>query len=1038
MDTTPTVPPPKPVPPPAAPVVTPAPTGHRALALLDGVRAARATVLRQQGLLLAITLLALGTLAGGFLGVAHPLAARVVLALTALAALALGALFALVLVRRRVGDQSRTARSLAERIPELNQDLLSAVELSRALGERHDFSPELARAFLADVDRRALALTPSALVDATPARNALALALLSVSALALGFAFRPERLQLGLSHALWPSAAPVALSREPITGDFELQYRYPVHTGLEPRTVTGTAGEVQGPAGTEVRVRTHADRDVSSAALLVNAARVPLTVKGRELEGTFVLGKSGQYHVAFLDGDTVVAEGPDLPLQVDADAPPQVRLTAPLDKLEVAPDATQVTLKYEATDDWGLTALELVYRVQGRPEKRVTLRPDDGRTTRGSYAWEVGALGLTPGLPVSYYLEARDNDGAGAKAGVSATQTLTLYSAAEHRRAALDKALALWERFVTHLADRLEGPDRLKAAPLPTPVPVKAIDERAQALVTDFDAFADAQEQERERPIDLLLATRTIAAELQQDTVAVTGSRRLLDRFKDGQGGLSKDLGQRLVRAVGEDIRHSEKNVLYLELLLDRQKVQALKELAEQLRADRRELSRLVEDYAKSKDDAAKQALIDQMEALRNRMMDLQRRMAELAKGIRDEHMNREALEEMMDEQNLGSTLDQLEKLVKEGKTDEALKKMQELAMEMDQFLEKVDRAEEESDEQADPELSRMFDQFQKDLEATAQKQEALSAETKALKEKALQQARERIAEQGAQLKRELSQKVEELKKDYGLLDDTRLGFRSREVRQKALSDASEVKQALDASDFDLAAESAENLAEKAQGLSEMAEEQKRLDEQFRNPEASRRESRQLAEKLGRDARTAQDIAKKLRDLFPQGQQMSQADQQELAKQQKAQRELQKQAGQLQQQMQQMGERAPVFDQEAEAQMQQAGQRMGNAADRLGAKDPSRSFGEQQGALQAMRGLQQQMQQQQKSGGKSKGRGLPMPMSLGSKGHGNASREKVEIPEEDPDKAPREFRKDVMDAMKQGAPDRYRDQNKRYYEELVK
>jgi hypothetical protein len=54
-------------------------------------------------------------------------------------------------------------------------------------------------------------------------------------------------------------------------------------------------------------------------------------------------------------------------------------------------------------------------------------------------------------------------------------------------------------------------------------------------------------------------------------------------------------------------------------------------------------------------------------------------------------------------------------------------------------------------------------------------------------------------------------------------------------------------------------------------------------------------------------------------------------------------------------------------------------------------------------------------------------------------GHGRGNQqEKVEIPDEDPNAAPREFRKDVMDAMKQGAPDRYKDQNKKYYEELVK
>ena len=35
-------------------------------------------------------------------------------------------------------------------------------------------------------------------------------------------------------------------------------------------------------------------------------------------------------------------------------------------------------------------------------------------------------------------------------------------------------------------------------------------------------------------------------------------------------------------------------------------------------------------------------------------------------------------------------------------------------------------------------------------------------------------------------------------------------------------------------------------------------------------------------------------------------------------------------------------------------------------------------------------------------------------------------------------KVPEEFRKDLLDAMKQGAPERYRGEVQRYYEELVK
>jgi hypothetical protein len=44
----------------------------------------------------------------------------------------------------------------------------------------------------------------------------------------------------------------------------------------------------------------------------------------------------------------------------------------------------------------------------------------------------------------------------------------------------------------------------------------------------------------------------------------------------------------------------------------------------------------------------------------------------------------------------------------------------------------------------------------------------------------------------------------------------------------------------------------------------------------------------------------------------------------------------------------------------------------------------------------------------------------------------------VEIPDADPGGSFKDFRKDLLDAMKQGTPERYREPVKKYYEELVK
>jgi hypothetical protein len=47
-------------------------------------------------------------------------------------------------------------------------------------------------------------------------------------------------------------------------------------------------------------------------------------------------------------------------------------------------------------------------------------------------------------------------------------------------------------------------------------------------------------------------------------------------------------------------------------------------------------------------------------------------------------------------------------------------------------------------------------------------------------------------------------------------------------------------------------------------------------------------------------------------------------------------------------------------------------------------------------------------------------------------------RERIRIPGADAFRPPKEFRKDILDAMKEKPPGTYRNQVRRYYEELVR
>ncbi|RKH38379.1 DUF4175 family protein [Corallococcus sicarius] len=1010
--------------------------------LLASVRTRQRRQLWAQGALLGTVAALVLLVATGLLGRAAPGLAQALQWLAVPVGAAVACFFGIVLARRQVGDDLRTARLVGQRRPELSLDVLAAVELSHERREDAGWSPQLADAFLQQMDDRARTVDPRLVVDGQPLRRVALACGGAVLALALLMFFAGGQWAAGWKHLREQAARPeTAAQAEPITGDIELTYRYPAYTGLAPRTVPGTNGEVSAPSGTEVVLKTRSDRPIERAELVVNDQVLPLTVTGgRDLAGSFIAKQGGHYHFVFYGSRSkALVVGPDIPLTVEADKAPQVTLLTPSSEIEVDPAQT-VTLKFEATDDYGLSGLSLVFRTPGaKQETRVNLPREDSRRSRGTYTWDLGPLKPAPGDRITYYVEAKDNDAVeGPKKGVSRTQTLRVYSAAEHRRAALEKAEALWGRLVDHLAERLEGPDRAKQKDAQAVEAARTVDTSGQQLSDDFREQGQELSREKDVPKEIVSALLNIGGELKRSVSTTSDFRRLYLRTQRARGE-DWGTGTRLTAVVDDEIEGLERDILYLESLLDRQKLEALQELTKQLANDRRDLSRLIEQYKANPDESAREQVMQQIQQLKARIQELMQRMAELRKGIRDEHLNAEALSEMMQQEDMQGAMDEVERLMQEGKADEALAKLQELGMQMDEMLESMDKSQEDFGAEQYPELAEKFGKFMDDLKGTMDEQQKVAEQTRALRDQARNQNRDRLKEKGQALKDELQRKVKQVQENYQKLDPARLNSRAARPLEEAQSELRNVEEALKVDDFDLAAESAARAEDAARQLSSMGEQQRQLDEMFGNPPEVRQQSAQLAERLKKDARDVSDVSQQLQSLFPPpGSQLSQAEKQQLQQLGQRQQQLEQRAQGLRQQMEDMEQTAPLFGEEAGQQMDEIGQRMGEASQRMQGKDPGRGYGEQQAAMEGLKQFQQQMQQSQQ--GRKQGRGLPMPMGSGRRqeGNGRNPQDKVELPDEDAFQAPREFRKDLLDAMKQGAPEKYREQVKRYYEELVK
>jgi Domain of unknown function (DUF4175) len=1012
--------------------------GETVKRFLQSVRRRQARAVALESALLASAAVASGVALAGLLARTWPRGVRWVVAAAVVVAVGLVADCIRRHWTRAAGNPFRTARLVAARMPGVSLDLLAVLELRRAMAHDPAFSTELALAHLKSVDARTAHLDAQAVVDRGAVRRAGLAALGALAALALVCAVWPDRVRALLAELRPAASSGRQLAREPITGELEVLYQYPAYTGLAPRTVSST-GDLGGPKGTVVQLRTRADRVVSGAQLVLSTGPVvPLRVEhGRDLSGSLVLQTTGTYSVVFTGrGGREVARGPDFPLTVEPDTPPQATILLPGSEMEVDPDQ-EVLLRWEASDDYGLADVGLVWTSPDGQSHRQKLAHDDGRKSSGQYRWPLGPLKLSAGDRVTYSIEAQDNDAVdGPQKGSSRQQTLVVYSAAEHRREALRRATELWERLLAHLATRMEGPDREGRKSEDKVRSQEPVDTSGLVLSGDIVATARALARERDRNEALISALQHVGADVAARTRATADARKLWLRLSGRRTEL--DMDGRLTRVVQEEISALEKDALYLESLLDQQRLEELRELAGQMAREQRELAKLIEQFQSTRDPGLQEKILRQVAALRNRMDELARRMAELQKSIRDEHFNLEALQEMARQQDMQGGLDDIEKLLKEGKTEEALARLQQLQAQMSELQKRLEENAESMGGRANPELVKRYREFSEALKTTTEEQRQLAEQTKGVRDRYREQMRQRMKQAAAGLKEQLQKKADQVAQDYLRVGPNDLSPRADQPLEQAKSELENLKSALKSEDFDLAAEAAQRAVRQAEELARAGEQQRALDEAYQNPPDVREKSRRLAQRLEKDAEAVRDIRRKLDQLFPPlSSQLGQGDRQKLQELGQGQRKLSQRAQDLQQKMRQLEQMAPLFGEQGEEALQQISDRMAGATERLEGKDPQRGYGEQKAALDSLEQLQQSMQQSQRGGGRG---GLPLPLLAGGEQEGgnDLSRQKVEVPDADPDGAPREFRKDLLDAMKQGTPERYRDQVKRYYEELVK
>ncbi len=864
-----------------------------------------------------------------------------------------------------------------------------------------------------------------------------------------------------VSRLLSGTAAAAALAERaaqlpPLVTDVTVTLHFPAYMGRADEVIPGASGDVTAPRGTDVTIEGRADRKVSKAALIVTGGDAELAlaaeVNDRVVRGRFTVKAPGAWRFRITsDGDEVI-DPVARKILVRADAPPVVRLQVPETDITVQPEDT-VPLRFAVEDDVGITKVRVVVKRLGSarsPYSKDLLTVPGSRTVAGAGGLVIKDTGARPGEKLAVTIEALDNDTvSGPNVGRSTTRVLTVFSASAHHKEVIARLEALLMQMVEVLGDELESP-----VPETTDVEGQRrtlsrhqeLATRAAAMVALFDetlaAIADDEFFAEDDD-----GVRRALANMRIELARVVGGKQaaIARTPTPDTRPLPLGLWRRIVDAQTRVVDRLESDILYLEDLLQRERVQEAKKLVEDMKQGQQDLKALLQQYKDSGDEALRQQLLDEIKRMQTQLGELAQRLGELRREVPDEFLNDDAFkaDEMYENAN------SLDEMIEEGRLEDAAKALEQMLESTQKMIDDLNEAEDELGGDEAKALQEQMTRFGDELTSLQEAQKQALEETEQIMDSAREKAEERYGKQLKAALEEAKKKAATAAEALQRVDAAAAlqGYEEEDVAA-ATARTADLQKALENGDVEDALRAAEAAESAARSAEASVHDRQRSRQQF-SSSASKKAEAALKE-AGNALREARE---KLDAAMPDAAELlDNKDRERLAKQAERQAQLGEQAGKLAEQMAEIGKKAPIFGPKHTEKMAGAKSAMGQAGVKL--RNQARPRGERGGlrqarqaqsqALQQLQGLQQDLQEASKGGG-GKGGGIPMPLpgggagpDGGKEGGRGRSPEDVKIPDGSEFKVKDAFRKDILDAMREGAPDDWAGEVKRYYEELIK
>ena len=852
----------------------------------------------------------------------------------------------------------------------------------------------------------------------------------------------------------------------PAIGHMALKYIFPDYTGLQGRTQEG-GGDIQALPGTQVHLSMRANVPLTKGVLRFDAGyEVPLVINGQELRGEMLVMREGTYTVEVEDTHGLKnLEAPRYTIQIVPDLTPKVAIRQPQDGLEVDETMT-LHIQYEAEDDFGLQDATLVYTSAGGTAQRLPLHQGRfaDRQAQETFAWDMQQWPLPAGETVEVFIEVYDNDTiSGPKKGVSQTLTLKVHSR-EQEHQNLEKlqeevAAAVLDLLADHLdlSEQLRSWQEQAEAGKPTPSQEalqqtrdqqRAAMERAEQVTqqleqalervqqdpfSTYETYADMQALRR----NMMHLQNTLMPQLQQSLQAVRPQSPATAQLQQPK--------QQLEAVVQELERLSS----FAEHIATSEKLNDVAQLSNKLMDQQNKLlaamDNLPKDFQGGNLPPELQKMLDALESL---MQDLMNAMAQLPMTLPDEFLNRQ-----LDAFPLSDMMRQLQEMKQKltaGDLEGAKQMAEQLLKNLSAMVAAMQNMRQQARGGSLDAMSQQLMESSNRLTDLVQRQEKILEATQDVDQETLNQLNQAQQQAFDTIQRRFEQELNELSRLAGEMSrrarqHPELDTAFQDAYQQLLRQLQAVRKSLQEHELP---QVTDDLAEAERQLAWMRQRAERLAQP----------DRALQQQIARAQQHMQAAQQALKSL-PQDRQamLTPGQREQLGELGQRQGGVRNDTQTLQQEMQRLLPLMPFLPAELGQQLQEALPFMGEAQSALDGQRSQQALPPEQEALERLRNAQNGMQQAMQNmaqRGQMMGMSMPMLRQAGrfpmpefmpqpnvdeqQAGAAGASVRNFQLPDKEAYKVPRMFREDIMEALKQGYPERFKELIEQYYRNIVR